>query len=145
MPSFFLQYKRTMQEEWRYFFMEYGLISHRAALNECYALDKDHLEIEIKTGYEVTEVLLCFGDPFSAGILGGAEEWSGETVPMKPGRELEYQKIWEISVKPDYKRCKYYFEIHAGEECVYFFEDGVYTKERMEIPEERNSVSFSHG
>lgn len=53
---------------------------------------------------------------------------------MKPGRELEYQKIWEISVKPDYKRCKYYFEIHAGEECVYFFEDGVYTKERMEIP-----------
>ena len=67
--------------------MEYGLISHRAALNECYALDKDHLEIEIKTGYEVTEVLLCFGDPFSAGILGGAEEWSGETVPMKPGRE----------------------------------------------------------
>lgn len=56
MPSFFLQYKRTMQEEWRYFFMEYGLISHRAALNECYALDKDHLEIEIKTGYEVTEV-----------------------------------------------------------------------------------------
>ncbi|MEI3178280.1 MAG: hypothetical protein V8S31_08260 [Lachnospiraceae bacterium] len=36
--------------------MEYGLISHRAALNECYALDKDHLEIEIKTGYEVTEV-----------------------------------------------------------------------------------------
>ena len=114
--------------------MEYGLISHRAALNECYALDKDHLEIEIKTGYEVTEVLLCFGDPFSAGILGGAEEWSGETVPMKPGRELEYQKIWEISVKPDYKRCKYYFEIHAGEECVYFFEDGVYTKERMEIP-----------
>ena len=76
MPSFFLQYKRTMQEEWRYFFMEYGLISHRAALNECYALDKDHLEIEIKTGYEVTEVLLCFGDPFSAGILGGAEEYA---------------------------------------------------------------------
>ena len=44
---------------------------------------------------------------------------------MKPGRELEYQKIWEISVKPDYKRCKYYFEIHVGKVYCFFDLRGV--------------------
>lgn len=122
--------------------MEYGLLSHRAALNECYALDKDHLEIEIKTGYGVTEVFLCYGDPYSAGIMGGAEKWSGEKTRMHMERELEYQRVWSIVVEPSYKRCKYYFEIHENEECVYLFEDGIYTKERMEIPGRKEQCFF---
>ena len=32
---------------------------------------------------------------------------------------------------PRYKRCKYYFEIQSGDECMYFFEDGFYTEEEM--------------
>ena len=38
--------------------MEKGMISHRAAGNECYALNEAQLVITIKTGYDVAEVFL---------------------------------------------------------------------------------------
>ena len=51
--------------------MEYGKIYHRAALNDCYALNAQELEVSILTGYDVEKVFLCYGDPFSSGIMGG--------------------------------------------------------------------------
>lgn len=122
--------------------MEHGLISHRAALNECYALDKDRLQIELKTGYEVTEVYIHYGDPFSAGIMGGAEQWSGEKLAMHMEKRLEYQKLWSITVTPEFKRCKYYFEIHAEGECLYLLENGLHTKEKMKMQGRKEQYFF---
>ena len=64
--------------------MEKGMISHRAAGNECYALNEAQLVITIKTGYDVAEVFLHYGDPFSSGIMGSDTKWSGERVKMEP-------------------------------------------------------------
>lgn len=122
--------------------MEYGLISHRSALNECYALNETELEISIRTGYDVTRVFLCYGDPFSAGIMGGEERWSGEKEEITEYKNLSLVRIWSITVKPKYKRCKYYFELWSGEEKVYYFEDGVYTRERMELPGRKEQCFF---
>ena len=122
--------------------MEKGYITHRSALNECYALDEKHLEISIRTGYDVDRVFLCYGDPFSAGIMGGAEKWNGEKKELTECCNLAYQKLWSVRVEPRYKRCKYFFELHAGEETCYFFEDGCYTKERMEIPGRKEQCFF---
>lgn len=113
--------------------MNQGYISHRAAFNDCYALDLNTLFITIRTGYEVTAVELCYGDPFSSGILGGAEEWSGTKISMERGKELSMQQLWTVEVKPEFKRCKYYFEIHAGEEQTAYFEDGCYTREQLAV------------
>ena len=51
-------------------------------MNECYPLNETELEISIYTGYDVEKVFLCYGDPFSSGIMGGAEKWSGEKQEM---------------------------------------------------------------
>lgn len=114
--------------------MELGNITHRATGNECYALDKDRLMISLKTGYDVTAVELCYGDPFSAGIMGGAEQWQGESVSMERDGELALWQIWSVVIRPQYKRCKYYFVLHAGEETYYLLEDGCCTKERFFMP-----------
>lgn len=122
--------------------MELGLLAHRAALNDCYALNETQLEISVKTGYEVDHVYLCYGDPFSAGIMGGNEKWSGERIEITECRYLAYQKRWTVMIEPPYRRCKYYFEVHAGDEVVFFFEDGCYTKERMAIPGRKEQCFF---
>ncbi len=122
--------------------MEMGLITHRSALNECYALNEQELEISIRTGYEVERVYICYGDPFSAGIMGGSEKWSGERKEINNVRKLAYQKLWTVTVTPQYRRCKYYFELWEGEEVLYYFEDGCYTRERMAVQGRREQCFF---
>lgn len=114
--------------------MQEGYIMHRAAANECYALDEESLVISVRTGYDVDAVELCYGDPYSAGILGGGEQWTGTPVPMERDGRLKYQQIWSVTVRPEYKRCKYYFILHAGEETVCLLEDGCYSREKMALP-----------
>lgn len=122
--------------------MEQGYIEHRASQQECYAWNKDTLLITIKTGYDVTSVELCYGDPFSSGIMGGGEHWEGEKIPMEPEAELANRRLWSAQVEPKFKRCKYYFVVHAGEEEVYFLEDGCMTKQQMEIPGKKLQYFF---
>ena len=53
--------------------MDFNAVYHRANDNYCYPLNADELIVNIKTGYDVKEVNIVQGDPFSAGILGGSE------------------------------------------------------------------------
>lgn len=122
--------------------MNQGYISHRAAFNECYALDENQLEIRIKTGYDVTGVNLYYGDPYSSGIMGGAEQWVGTSIAMKREAELRYQQVWSVTVRPEHKRCKYYFEIQDEKETVYYFEDGSYTGEKLELQGRKEQYFF---
>lgn len=122
--------------------MELESITHRSAVNECYALNKDELVIAIRTGYDVDHVYICYGDPFSAGIMGGNEKWSGEREEINEYQRLPYQKLWTAIVKPEFHRCKYYFELWSFGEVIYYFEDGCYTKERMEIPGRKEQCFF---
>lgn len=122
--------------------MEQGFITHRAALNECYALNEQELEISLRTGYDIQRVYICYGDPFSAGIMGGAQKWSGERKEITDRKRLAHHQVWTVIVTPQYKRCKYFFELWAGEEICYYFEDGCYTKERMEMPGRKEQCFF---
>ena len=97
----------------------------------CYCLDNDHLIINIKTGYDVDKVFIIYGDPYEAGIMGGNERWSGKREEICFKKRLKDHIWWTTTLVPRYKRCKYYFEIQSGDECMYFFEDGFYTEEEM--------------
>lgn len=114
--------------------MDFNAVYHRANDNYCYPLDDEHLIINIKTGYDVKEVHLIQGDPFQAGILGGAEEWTGvsENIPFK--KKLRHQLWWTTTVTPEYKRLKYYFELITDSEVWYYFEDGFVSEEQMKLP-----------
>ena len=57
--------------------MNFAAVFHRAQAPYSYALNEDELALRLQTGPEVERVFLHWGDPFEAGILGGAERWQG--------------------------------------------------------------------
>ena len=107
-------------------------IYHRMSEQYCYSLDQDNLIINIKTGYDIDKVYIIYGDPYDAGIMGGNEQWNGQREEIIYKKRLKNHVWWTTTLQPQYKRCKYYFELHAGEECMFFFEDGFLTKEEMD-------------
>ncbi|WP_250277629.1 glycoside hydrolase family 13 protein [[Clostridium] colinum] len=106
--------------------MNFGAIIHRTSDSFCYPLDNDTIQINLKTGYDIEKVNIIYGDPFTAGILGGNEKWTGEKLEITEKIELDYHILWKIKLKPEYKRLKYYFEIFSKNEKVYFYEDGFF-------------------
>lgn len=113
--------------------MEFNAVYHRANDNYCYPLNEEELIINIKTGYDVKAVNIVKGDPFSAGILGGGEVWSGESEPIPFKKRLKNQLWWTTTVKPEYKRLKYYFELITETEKWYYFEDGLLSEQQMQL------------
>ena len=102
--------------------MNIAAIQHRAFDNFCYPLNEDELEISLLTAKDVESVVLVWGDPFSAGILGGNWQWNGVEVPVTEKKELQSHYRWSVVVKPEFKRIKYYFKIKGtdGSEVCYF-------------------------
>ena len=113
--------------------MEFNAVYHQASDNYCYPLNEDELIINIKTGYDVKSVSIILGDPFAAGILGGGEYWDGKKEPIIYKKRLKNQIWWTTTVRPEYKRLKYYFELQTEEESWFYFEDGFVSSEQMHL------------
>lgn len=114
--------------------MELGAIYHRTSEHYCYPLNDSELIINLKTGYDVEKVYIYQGDPYLAGIMGGEEKWQGKREEICFKKRLKQHLWWTTTLKPPYKRCKYYFELHTKTECIYYFEDGFYSEEEMNQP-----------
>lgn len=111
--------------------MNLSAIYHRTNDNFSYAIDRDTLQINIKTGYDITNVNIICGDPFTGGILGGKHKWIGDKIAIDKVIYLEHHILWSINIRPKYKRLKYYFEIFCNEEKMLFYEDGFFKEEDM--------------
>ena len=111
--------------------MNLSAIYHRMSEQYCYCLDENQLIINIKTGYDIDKVYIIYGDPYGAGIMGGNEHWSGIKEEIYFKKKLKNHIWWTTTLRPEYKRCKYYFELHSENECIYMFEDGFYTEDEM--------------
>lgn len=112
--------------------MNHAAVFHHAGGHYCYPKNQNELIINLKTGYEVERVWLVSGDPFDAGIAGGAEKWTGTTEEIFFKKDLKDQRWWTTTVKPPYKRLKYYFILKAEGKNYYYFENGFLTKEQIE-------------
>lgn len=110
--------------------MRRDCVSHRCGFMDCYGVNGEEVEIRIRTGKDVTEIRLICEDPYVAGCSGQAP-WEGKPVTMQMETELEYGYVWHVRLKPAFKRVQYYFELRAGEEKVYYLEDGFYSEERL--------------
>ena len=113
--------------------MDFNAIYHRANDNYCYPLNEEELIINIKTGYDVVAVNIVQGDPFSAGILGGGEAWEGTPMKIPFKKRLKNQIWWTTTVRPEFKRLKYYFELITENEKYYYFEDGFLSEEQFHL------------
>lgn len=113
--------------------MEFTGVYHKTSEQMSYPLNENELIINLKTGYDVERVFIHYGDPFETGILGGNEKWTGKREEICFKKRLKHQLWWTTTLKPQYKRCKYYFELHTKDEVWNFFEDGFLTKEQTEM------------
>lgn len=113
--------------------MDFNAVYHRANDNYCYPLDGEQLIINIKTGYDVRYVNIIQGDPFKSGILGGGESWSGDWINIPFKKRLKNQLWWTTTIKPEFKRLKYYFELQTDSERWFYFEDGFVSEAQMQL------------
>lgn len=113
--------------------MNFSAVYHRTSDNLCYPLNKDELIINIKTGYDVKQIFLYHGDPFLAGIMGGSETWSGTKEEIYLKKRLKHHIWWTTTLKPEFKRLKYYFELHTETDVWYYFEDGFLSKDQLSL------------
>lgn len=111
--------------------MNLPAIQHHAYDTFCYPLNQDELMINIQTAKDITKVFLYYGDPFRCEKIDDNWVWHREKIELTECKELQNHLWWSTSVKPEYKRCKYYFEIHQDDEVQLFFEDGFYTPEQF--------------
>ena len=113
--------------------MDFNAVYHRANDNYCYPIDEDQLIINIKTGYDVRYVNIIQGDPFKSGILGGGESWSGDAINIPFKKRLKNQLWWTTTIRPEFKRLKYYFELQTDNERWFYFEDGCVSEAQMQL------------
>ena len=113
--------------------MEFTGVYHKTSEQMSYALNEDELVINLKTGYDVKQVFIHYGDPFEAGILGGNEKWTGKRKEIVYKKRLPNQIWWTTTLVPPYKRCKYYFELHTEDQVWYYLEDGFLTEEQINL------------
>lgn len=113
--------------------MDFTGVYHRTSEQMSYAQNENELVINLKTGYDVKQVFIHHGDPYDAGILGGNEVWHGKREEICFKKRLRHQLWWTTTLTPEYKRCKYYFELHTDGEVWYYLEDGFLTKEQLNM------------
>lgn len=119
--------------------MNYSAIFHRNASVDCYALNSDEVKISLRTGKDVTSVNIIHNDPF-VDFTAEDRKWFGFPSACVCEYSLPYNNIWSITIRPQFKRIQYYFEITAGCEKVYYFQDGFHKE--SELKEKDNFVFF---
>ncbi len=112
--------------------MNLSAVYHVSSDNYCFPLDEDHLCIRLRTGLDIDRATLVWGDPFDAGLFGSESGWKGAHVNMTNSMRLSDHKIFEAVVEPRFKRCRYYFILHAKDEQYYYVESGFESKKRFE-------------
>lgn len=111
--------------------MNLSAISHHSRFGDCYGKNEEELTINIRTGKDITGVNLLFDDPYAYGISGDIH-WVGRPVSMVKTRELKHNDIYSVTVRPEYRRLQYYFELFGEQESVFLYEDDFYTREEAE-------------
>lgn len=106
--------------------MEFSAVFHQARVPMCCPVGQDGLQLTLRTGRDVERVWVVQGDPYEAGIAGGARQWHGTPVPMQPDNPLAHQAQWTVLLHPPYRRCRYYFLLEQAGERWYYYEDGLH-------------------
>ncbi|CAM3993908.1 glycoside hydrolase family 13 protein [Catellicoccus marimammalium] len=122
--------------------MNKAAIEHRPESEYAYLYRKGEVHLRLKTGKEIQEVFLLWGDPYE---LDG-EQWLQEKRKMKLVAKTNEHFYWQVSVHPPYRRLKYAFEVCDETECIFYGDRGIYPlkKEYYTIPNFYFSLPYLH-
>ena len=94
--------------------MEFAGVYHKTSEQMSYPLDEDRLIVNIKTGYDVKQVFIHYGDPYEAGILGGKEKWIGKREEIIYKKRLSHQIWWTTTLLPAYDTGRVVYRFYGG-------------------------------
>lgn len=104
-------------------------IWHQAKSHLSYAYDQDTLHILLQTSSEDTlDVSLVYGDPFHWGHVQQSFTWIHQKEMMTLRYQTELFNYYFISIKPPFKRVKYGFILHDGNNTFYYGTQGLVLK-----------------
>ncbi|MGP1577454.1 MAG: alpha amylase N-terminal ig-like domain-containing protein [Treponema sp.] len=116
--------------------MNFSAVVHNCCDNYSYPLNDHELAVSIKTGRDIQQVFVLYGDPFDGFVTDKGWKWAGKRMLLTEIKPLAHH-VWHTGIIPlAFGRCKYYFELHSTysesdavlhEEIAYLLEDGFYT------------------
>ena len=115
--------------------MNTAAIFHSSTIPWSYPINENQLMIRLQTDVDVEKVFLRWGDPFEGGILGGNWDWTGTKTEITHTQQIGTILLWSIIIEPPYKRCRYQFELHQGNEIWHYGEKGACTVAQFENKE----------
>ena len=97
-------------------------IYHRPDSEMAYLIDKNTIQIRLKTSREVEDVQLMFGDPYQFdGLL-----WKQNAQKMQRIADGQGCTYWQINIKMPYQRIKYAFLIQSQGQQIFYGDRGFY-------------------
>lgn len=116
--------------------MERSSIHHRANDNYAYTTNAETLHIRLRTKkQDISYAGLIFGDPY----ISDKGQWQHEEKAMSISGSDNHYDYWHIYVKPPYRRIRYGFKVHSGDEEVIYTEKGFFN----EPPNDPGAISPS--
>ncbi len=106
--------------------MNKAAIYHHCGDTWCYALDESTVHIRIKTAtFDIDLVEIVSADPFEMNKIGDKYVWNSSVQPMTKCGTNGVHDFWEIFITPPFKRLKYWFIIHKGNQTWALGEKGL--------------------
>ena len=91
--------------------MNTSAFTHQVASPWCFPISKTEIQIKLRTGKDITKVVLTYGDPHQGHIVNGQWGWAGHKLAMTMTGNGENHRYWTAIITPPQGRLKYDFTI----------------------------------
>jgi cyclomaltodextrinase len=117
--------------------MNTSAFTHQVSSPWCFPISRTEIQIKLRTGNDITGVILTFGDPHQGHIVNGKWGWAGHKLPMTMSGHGELHRYWTAVIMPPQGRLKYDFTITDGIESVIYGERSI-----LPIDEEPDNFNY---
>jgi len=105
--------------------MNKAAFTHSISSPWCLPISETQIQIKLRTGKDITQVFLTYGDPHQGHLVNGSWTWAGHTLQMIMSGKGEDHLYWTLIITPPQGRLKYNFTISDGLESVVFGERSI--------------------
>ncbi len=105
--------------------MNINAIYHRSQDNWCFPYDDQSIELRIRTGLDIVNVICEYGDQHEGTFLLTKWKWKSHKVEMHRSGQTAQHNYWTCIVTPPNRRMKYHFILTDDRETLVYGETHV--------------------
>jgi cyclomaltodextrinase len=122
--------------------MNISAIYHRSQDNWCFTIGAEAIELRIRTGLDILDVVCEYGDQHEGEKTETHWKWKSMRKSMKQSGQTALHRYWTCIVVPPHRRMKYHFILSDGKETIVYGETGILSP--SEIPDNFNYFFFPY-